>query len=142
MTAPRLDKPLTPLEVARDFFDRNPDEMLTRADLRLKLDCSLRTAHLVAKALIREGVRRDQLPRDPRRPRARPRAPAAFPANLTPAQRSAIEGVASHGSISAAAAAAGLAENTVVSYLRDARRKAGVRKTAELLERFREATAP
>jgi hypothetical protein len=139
MNAPLTDKPLTALERARAFFDRNPDEVLTRADLQLKLDCCKRTATSVAKALIREGVRRDQLPRNGFRERP-VRTPKAFPDNLTPAQRGAVEGLIAHGTIGAAAVAAGLADDTIVTYLRDARRKAGVRKTVDLVEKYRAAT--
>lgn len=57
----------TALARARRFFADNPGEMLTRSDLRAKLDCCPRTVRYVARTLIAEGsVKRDQLPRQPR----------------------------------------------------------------------------
>lgn len=137
MTIPRVDKPFTALENARAFFDKHPDEVLTRDDIRVKFKCSRRTATNVARTLLKEGVRRHQLPVYVRPPKA----PKPFPANLQPAWRKAIEQVAQFGTIAAAAAAAGVTHNTMSSYLRNARRLAGVNTTADLIGRLQEATA-
>jgi hypothetical protein len=125
------------LNKARAFFDRNPDEVLTRADIRLKYSCSARTAQGVARQLIREGVPRRQLPAV----KPAPKPCKTFPDNLQPAWRKAIEQVAQFGTIAAAATAAGVTHNTMASYLRDARRLAGVNTTADLIDRLREAKA-
>lgn len=125
----------TALDRARAFFDRNPDEVLTRQDLQIKLECCPRTAHSVAKALIREGVRRDQLPRNRPAPPVR-KVAGSFPGNLTPAEERAIYGFHRYGSIASAAAAAELTYVTVQSYLKNARKKAGVHTTADLVDRF------
>ena len=60
----------TVLAKALKFFDDNPDEILTRDDICVKWDCCKRTAKAVARALIREGVPRAQLPRPARPSRA------------------------------------------------------------------------
>lgn len=140
MTLPRIDKPFTAVENARAFFDRNPDEILTRDDIALKFNCCKRTADNVARTLIREGVPRAQLPRAVKPSRAVQRA-AGFPANLTPAEVRAIYAMHRYGSVEAAAAAYEMSANTIASQLRDARRKAGVHKTSVLVELFMTADA-
>ena len=61
------------LAQARRFFADNPGEVLYRTDLQVKFGCCQRTAGSVARALIAEGsVKREQLPRPPRRSRANP----------------------------------------------------------------------
>lgn len=126
----------TVLAKALKFFDHNPDEILTRDDICVKWDCCPRTAKSVARALIREGVPRAQLPRNPKPSRDQRRDTKPFPDSLTPAECRAIYAVHRYGSINAAAAAYELSVNTMASQLRDARRKAGVRKTSLLVERF------
>lgn len=125
----------TVLAKALKFFDDNPDEILTRDDICVKWDCCKRTAKAVARALIREGVPRAQLPRPARPSRARTR-PDTFPDSLTPSEVRAIYAFHRYGSVDAAAAAMEVSSNTIASQLRDARKKAGVNKTTLLVERF------
>lgn len=125
----------TVLAKALKFFDDNPDEILTREDICVKWDCCPRTARGVARALIREGVPRAQLPRSVKPSRARKR-PASFPDSLTPAEVRAIYAIHRYGTVDAAAAAMEVTGNTIASQLRDARRKAGVHKTALLVDLF------
>lgn len=127
-------KPDTVLAKALAFFDRNPDEILTRDDICVKWDCCPRTAKTVAQALIREGVPRAQLPRPARRSRAK--RPATFPESLTPSEVRAIYAIHRYGTVDAAAAAMEVTSNTIASQLRDARRKAGVHKTTLLVDKF------
>ncbi|RTL40546.1 MAG: hypothetical protein EKK53_15265 [Burkholderiales bacterium] len=127
-------KPDTVLAKALAFFDRNPDEILTREDICLKWDCCPRTAKSVARALIREGVPRAQLPRPAKRSRVK--KPNTFPESLTPAEVRAIYAFHRYGSVDAAAAAMEVTSNTIASQLRDARRKAGVHKTSVLVDMF------
>ena len=122
------------------FFQANPDELLTRSDLAVKFDCNFDTACLVAKALIREGVPRDQLPRDDKRVEQRKRRDARpFPHNLAPAEIRAVEGVMKHGTPRATAIGMGYAYGTLDAYLKQARRKAGVQSTALLVQCFKAA---
>lgn len=125
----------TVLAKALKFFDDNPDEILTREDICVKWDCCPCTAKSVARALIREGVPRAQLPRPPRPSRARKR-PDTFPDSLTPSEVRAIYAIHRYGTVDAAAAALEVSSNTIASQLRDARRKAGVHKTALLVDLF------
>lgn len=125
----------TVLAKALAFFDRNPDEVLLREDICLKWDCCPRTAKAVARALIREGVPRAQLPRSVKPSRAK-KPPAAFPDCLTASEVRAIYAMHRYGTISAAAAAYELSVNTITTQLRDARRKAGVRQTSVLVQMF------
>lgn len=135
-------EPKTTLQKARDFFERNPDEILTRSDICVKFDCSKDTACIVAKALIMEGVSRNQLPRDDARVELRKRREAKqFPECLTPSERKVVESMKAGATLAAAAAASGIKFNTMESYLKVARRKAGVKTTAELLQAYSKAVA-
>lgn len=134
------DERETVLAKALAFFDRNPDEILTREDICVKWDCSPRTAKSVAQALMREGVSRAQLPRSVKPSRARKR-PDTFPDSLTPAEVRAIYAIHRYGTVDAAAAALEVRATTIASQLRDARRKGGVRKTSVLVELFMAADA-
>jgi len=133
-------RPDTVLAKALAFFDRNPDEILTRDDICLKWDCCPRTAGTVARALIREGVPRAQLPRPVKPSRAKKR-PDAFPECLTPSEVRSIYAMHRYGTVDAAAAAMEVTSNTIASQLRDARRKAGVHKTSVLVDMFLAAEA-
>lgn len=125
----------TVLAKALAFFDRNPDEVLFRDDICVKFECSPRTAKSVARALIREGVPRAQLPR-PVKPSRAKKKPATFPECLTGAEVRAIYAMHRYGSVDAAAAAMEVTSNTIASQLRDARLKAGVHRTALLVDMF------
>jgi hypothetical protein len=131
----------TTLAKARAFFDRNPDEELTRDDITVKFDCSRKTASMVAKALIRDGVPRCQLPRTPAARRRAGVPPGPFPSCLWPSERNAIEAVMAHGSIGAAATAEGRTYRTIEASLRDARKKAGVHTTPALVELYQQHQA-
>jgi hypothetical protein len=128
----------TALAKALAFFDRNPDEELTRDDIATKFDCCRKTASMVAKALIREGVPRNQLPRTPQTRRRTGTPPGPFPHCLWPSERNAIEAFMREGSIAAAAAAEGLTYRTIEASLRDARKKAGVHTTPALVELYQQ----
>lgn len=136
----RPDEARAVLGQALAFFDRNPDEILTRADLALKFDCSAFTASIVAKALIREGISRNQLPRGDANAALRKRREAkGFPESLAPAEHRAVQALMHGASIAEAAAAAGVKVITIETHLKVARRKAGVKKTAGLVELYRKA---
>lgn len=64
-----------------------------------------------------------------------------FPENLVPYQRAAVEAVALHGSIGAAALALGRTSDGVKTTLQVARRRAQVTTTAALVQLYRERTA-
>lgn len=135
-------KPITALSQARAFFDRNPDEILTLADMQLKWGCKERTAKAVRSALLREGVQRSQLPTTLEAPAPRRRKRGVpFPDNLTPAERRSIQAVMAHGKLTAAAQAVGISYDTINTQIRDARQKAGVHKTVELVEVFKAVEA-
>jgi DNA-binding CsgD family transcriptional regulator len=131
-------KSMTVLDQAREFFKRNPDEVLTNADIQTKYNCSDTTARNVCASLIREGISSEQLPHVPR---ARHVKALPFPQSLTAAERRAIEAVALCGDIAQAAANTNLSRGTLYTHLNLGRRKAGVNSTKALVERFREATA-
>lgn len=119
------------------FFERNPDEILTRSDISEKFGCRHETACLVAKALIRNRiVRRDQLPRDDRNARRVCRVAKTFPDNLAPSLRNAIEAFIKHHNIKAAAAASGLSYRTFEGYVKKARAAAGVKTTNALADAY------
>jgi FixJ family two-component response regulator len=68
-----------------------------------------------------------------------PREHAAFPANLTPAERRAVQAVIEHGEDKRAANALGVSVSTLRSQTHAARAKAGVSCTVRLVVLFMEA---
>ena len=125
----------TVLDRALKFFKDNPDEVLTRDDITVKFSCSYETARSVARRLIQEGIPRSRLPRVPGR--TYPKKPALpFPENLRTSERKAIEAYAAHGTIRLAAIATGAAYHTIETYLKVARRKAGVNSSDLLAARY------
>jgi DNA-binding CsgD family transcriptional regulator len=137
------DERETALARAFRFFRDNPDEMLTRPDIQVKFGCGYEHAKHIARRLIQEGVPRAQLPRSPRPSQAKavPKPPSVFPDNLEPKQRRVLLAfIETQGTVREAAAAAGVAFHTAETYLRDARRKAGVNTTAALVDLYRAAT--
>ena len=131
----------TTLQQALAFFDRNPDEILTREDICTKFSCCPRTAKSVARALMQHGVARSQLPRKTRRMRKPQRGQLPFPDCLAPAEEGAIYGMQRYGSIAAAAAAYEVLYSTIETHLKKARAKAGVTTTAALVAMYAAASA-
>lgn len=118
----------------RAFFNRNPDECLTREDIMVKFDCGYGMAKKVVERLILVGLAPEQFPRGPKPPRAKGMraAPLPFPDCLSPGERTAVEAYMTHGGIKAAADRTGKNLGSLSDQLKDARRKAGARSTAEL----------
>ena len=64
-----------------------------------------------------------------------------FPQNLAPSHRRYIEAIQQFGTVEAAARAIGVSAMTVANGLKKARLRAGVDRTTDLLERYRNAKA-
>ena len=65
-----------------------------------------------------------------------------FPHNLAPSHCAYIEAVHEHSTAEAAASALGISASTLTNGLKKARRRAGVTRTADLLDRYLAAKGP
>lgn len=116
----------------RAFFENNPDEALTAADLAAKFDCTPDQASVVFSYLIRHGLPESCFIRVRQRSDKR----ADFPGNLSACERTSVEAYAEHGTIKKAARALELSEFTVMDNLKAARAKAGVNDSVVLVARY------
>lgn len=138
----------TVLNKALDFFERNPDEMLTRDDIMVKFGCGYDMAVTVARQLIDRGISPDNLPsvlHERQRKRhavARQQRPKEFPASLRDSERRALEAFIEHGCIKSAAESMCVTYRTIEGYLKDARRRAGLNRTHDVAMAYLAATRP
>lgn len=148
MTYLENGEPATVFNRALEFFERNPDEILTREDITVKFGCSYETAKNVAKRLLDRGVSRASLPNmapDRQRERhadARKIRPMEFPACLRDSERKALEAFIATGSIAGAAESMCVTYRTIEGYMKDARRRAGMNRTYDVAMAYLAATRP